>query len=49
MNAITFIGLYKKYIAELETLSKEECKGAIEALMQKRPTRPDKPGYLVPK
>lgn len=37
MNAITFRGLYYKYIAELETLSKEECKGAIEALMQRDP------------
>lgn len=37
MNAITFIGLYDKYIAELEALTRDECKKAIKAMRQKDP------------
>lgn len=37
MNAITFIGLYDRYVAELEALAKEECNNAIQAMKQKDP------------
>lgn len=37
MNAITFIGLYDKYVAELEALTKIECQNAIQAMRQTDP------------
>lgn len=37
MNAITFIGYYNKYVAELEAVMKVECKKAIRSMKQKDP------------
>lgn len=37
MNAITFIGHYDRYIAELEAITKEECKKAIRKLKRMDP------------
>lgn len=37
MNAITFIGLYDKYVAELEAITKIECNNAILAMKRKDP------------
>ena len=37
MNAISFIGYYNRFIAELEVIVKDECKPAIEVLRDQDP------------